>query len=189
MSITAKLKDFSLPEILQLIEQGKRTGLLMLCAPPDIEVMSLPVHYIWVDRGRIVAAANQLDHQGLISLIAQRCWDSERVLAKLIQWCCPSDKPLGLCLKEQGVLQTQQLKQLFQLQVLQPVNALFQLRDGHFRFDQNVPLPGREMTGLSIWATEATLLRVRFLHNSKNLAEQLPSPHEDLVSATLLTVA
>jgi hypothetical protein len=57
---------------------------------------------------------------------------------------------LGLCLKNQGVLQDEQLKHLFQVQVLQQVCALFQLKDGQFKLDQNVPIPMREMTGLSV---------------------------------------
>ncbi len=150
MSITGSLEDFSLPEIFQFIEKAHKTGLLTLRGLPESQAMPPRVHYIWVHQGRIVAAANRLDHQGLVSLIEQCQVVSDRVFDKLVHWCCPLDVPLGLYLKNQGVLQAEQLKRLFQIQVLQQVHALLQLKDGEFKFDQNVPIPTREMTGLSV---------------------------------------
>lgn len=181
MSVKGSLTDFSLPEIFQFVEKGRKTGLLTLRALPSSQPTSTPVHYIWVYRGRIVAAANRLDQQGLVSLIAQRQWVSARVVTKLTQ-LCPPNQPLGLCLKNQGALQAEQLKRLFQLQVLQQVCALFQLKDGQFRFDPKVPLPVREMTGLSVPATEATLMGLRVLRNWDALVDKLPDPNGGLVS-------
>lgn len=182
MSITGSLTDFSVPEIFQFIEQGHKTGLLTLTALPEYQATPSPAHHIWTYQGRIVAAANRLDHQGLVSLIDQRQLVSDRVFDKLVHWCCPINEPLGLYLKNQGVLQAEQLKRIFQVQVLQQVCALFQLKDGRFKFDQNVPIPTREMTGLSIPATEATLMGLRALRNWDALAEKLPDPNGGLVS-------
>lgn len=42
------------------------------------------------------------------------------------------------------------MKALFKAQVLQQVSAWFQLKEGEFKFEQNVFIPTREMTGLSI---------------------------------------
>src|SRR4028118_1841192 len=149
MSITGSLTDFSLAEISQFIERGQRTGLLTLRTESESPDKPPLVHYLWVERGSLVAAANQLNCQGLISLIVQYQWSSERVVTKLAQFC-PPDKPLGLYLKNQGALQAEQLKHLFQVQVLQQVCPLFQLQDAQFKFDQDVPIPGLEMTGLSL---------------------------------------
>ncbi len=154
MSTTGFLTDFSLPEIFQFIDKGHKTGLLRLRALPESQATLPLVHYIWVYEGYIVAAAKRLDHQGLVSLIEQYQMVSDRVFDKLVHWCCPIDQPLGLYLKNQGVLQAEQLKQLFQVQVLQQVCALFQLKEGQFRFDPDVPIPTREMTGLSVPAVE-----------------------------------
>ncbi len=149
MSTTGFLTDFSLLEIFEFIDKGHKTGVLRLRALPESQSTLPPVHYIWSYQGRIVAAANRLDQQGLISLIKQRRWVSNQVVTKLFQFY-PKDKPLGLCLKNQGVLHSQQLKYLFQVQVLQPVCTLFQLKDAQFKFDQDAPIPMREMTGLSV---------------------------------------
>jgi hypothetical protein len=150
MCITGTLTDFSLPEIFQFIEKGRKTGLLTLRALPGYQATPPTVHYIWVYQGRIVAAANQLDQQGLVKLIEQWQVVSERVFDKLIHWCCPINEPLGLYLRNQGVLKREQLKLLFHIQVLEPVCALFQLKDAQFKFEQNGLIPTREMTGLSV---------------------------------------
>lgn len=149
MSTIGFLRDFPLPEIFQFIDKGRKTGVLRLRALPDYSSTMPAVHYIWIYEGRIVAAANRLDQQGLISLIKQRNWVSPQVATKLFQFY-RNNQPLGLRLKNQGVLQDEQLKHLFQVQVLQQVCALFQLKDGQFKLDQNVPIPMREMTGLSV---------------------------------------
>ncbi len=149
MSLIGSLEDWSLADILQLLDTGNKTGLLRVCAEPVSKSTLLSVYYIWVYQGRLVAVANRLDGQGLVGLINQQQWVSSRVITKLAQ-LCPNDKPFGLHLKNQGVLRTSQLKQLFFLQVLQPVNTLFPLKNGQFKFDQNVSLPLREMTGLSV---------------------------------------
>lgn len=157
MCIAGSLKDFSLPEICRLIENGKQTGLLTLrtCCPNQDSPER--VHYIWVYCGRIVAVTNRLDAQGLVSLMAQCQWIDRCHVSKLVQ-LCPLNQPLGLCLIEKGALQVEQLKWLFQVQVLQPIRALFQLQDAQFEFESNVPIPMPEMTGLSISATAATLM-------------------------------
>lgn len=146
MSITGSLTDFSLLEIFQFIEKGNKSGLLTVSALKH-QATQPATHYIWVDEGNIVAAASQLNNQGLMLLIDQYPWVSNRVVTKLAQFC-PSDKPLGLYLKNQGALQTQQLEHLFQIQVVQQVCAVFQLKDAQFKFDQSIALPMQEMTGL-----------------------------------------
>jgi hypothetical protein len=151
MSITGSFTDFSLAEILQFIDKGQKTGLLTVHAE-NVSQSASPVYYIWVYQGHIVAVANRLDKQGLVKLIEQSQVVSNRVLDKLVHWCCPGDKPLGKYLKSQGVLRASQLKQLFNIQVLQQVRALLQFKEGSFKFDPNAPLPTQEMTGLSLSA-------------------------------------
>lgn len=179
MSITGALTDFSLLEIFQLIEKGQKTGFLAISALPEDLTPHSDIHYIWVYRGRIVAASNRLDHQGLVGIIAKNHGVSKRVITKIIQ-LCPKDKPLGLSLKNQGVLSEQKLKQIFQIQVLQRVRTLLELQDGVFKFIQDAPIPMREMTGLNIRATEAILLGFRLVQNWDAFANKLPDPNASL---------
>lgn len=111
--------------------------------------------YIWFKEGHIVAATNRTDHEGLAFLIEESQWVSDRVLNKLMYWCYPLNQPLGLYLKKHSVLQSSQLEEIFKIQILQPICFLLQLEDCEFKFEQNVLLPAREMTGFSVPATEA----------------------------------
>lgn len=174
MAVTGYLADFSLPEIFKFLEQGNKTGLLTIqCL--DSKAENKPIYYIWFYQGRIVAAADRLDRKGLITLIAQRGWVSDRAATKLGQ-VCALGAALGLCLKSQGVLQAEQLKLLFQVQVFRQVCALFSLRDAQFKFEAKAALPQEEMTGLSLPATEATLMGLRVLRDWRALEDKLPDP-------------
>ncbi|MBE9127844.1 MULTISPECIES: DUF4388 domain-containing protein [unclassified Coleofasciculus] len=182
MCIAGSVTDCSIAEIFQFIEKTKKTGLLTIRSFPDSKATPSNVHYIWVCNGKIVAAANRLDEQGLSSLISRCKWVSDRVLTKLLQWCCPTNQPLGVWLKNNRVLESQNLEQLFQIQLLQQVYPLFQLKEAQFQFDSKAFLPAREMTGLNIPATEATLMGLRVLQNQGILTEGLPDPQKALIS-------
>ncbi len=179
MGITGSLTDFSLSEIFQLLERGKRTGLL------TVEVVSgtsISLGYnIWVERGRIVAAANRLERGGLVSLIRQCQRISDRAFDKLLGWCCPLDDPLGSCLRQHGILSASQLEQIFQVQLLQQICPLLQLNEAQFKFMPKVASPGRELTGLSIPATEAILMGLRVLQSQERLVDRLPNPNRGLI--------
>lgn len=185
MCITGSLADFSLPQVFCLLETGHQSGLLTLHPEGTDHTSSNQAYYIWVYRGQLVGMANLLDHQGLVSLIAQQRWLKDTcpssLFAKLTR-LCPHHQPLGSYLKKQGILTNQQLKWLFQVQVLQPLCNAFQLKAGHFRFDHHVPLPTIEMTGLSISATLATLMGLRNLPSWDALADHLPDPDMGLAS-------
>ncbi|HEY9599267.1 MAG TPA: DUF4388 domain-containing protein, partial [Cyanophyceae cyanobacterium] len=160
MCITGSLEDFSLPDIYKLIEEGSQTGLLTVRPCLGSPSSSTSTYYIWFYQGRIVTVANRLNQQGLVSLLAQRQWLDNRRLTHIVQ-SCPLNQPLGTYLKKRGILDGQQLKLLFQMQVLQPMATLFQLKEAVFEFNSNVSLPMQEMTGLSLIATEVTLIALR----------------------------
>ncbi|MBD2460048.1 DUF4388 domain-containing protein [Oscillatoria sp. FACHB-1407] len=180
MAITGYLTEFSLAEIFQLLEQGRKTGLLSISKLSEVAEDGRN-HYIWFKQGRIVGAAHTLDQQGLISLISHRGWLGDRAAFKLAQ-SCPIDTPIGLCLKSQGILQAEQLKLLFYTQVMRQVCALFELKDGWFQFDAKAPIPASELTGLSAPATEVTLAGLRALKDWSALQDKLPDPASSIIS-------
>lgn len=182
MAFIGYLAEFTLPEIFQFLEQGHKTGLLTIRTLPADLTQKLQVHYIWLQQGRVVAAADRLDDKGLISMLAQRGWVSARLACRISQ-ICPFNTSMGQYLKSHGLLQDEQLKLLFLTQILSQVSALFELRDGLFEFDAKATLPLAEMTGLSLSATEAILMSLRTLRNWTALAEKLPDPACGLISA------
>lgn len=183
MGITGSLTDFSLPEVFQFLEQGQKTGLLKLRETPSAANPQPSIEYIWFHQGRIVAAADRNDQRGLLTLLEQRGWVTERAAAKVFAMHS-TPTPLGLCLKSQGLLQPEQLKLLFYGQVIRQVCSLFRFTAGHFAFDAQANLPMAEMTGLSQSAVEVTLTALRSLKDWSALAEKLPLPDSALISIT-----
>ncbi|MBD2316235.1 DUF4388 domain-containing protein [Phormidium tenue] len=179
MAITGSLSEFSLPEIFQFLDQGQKTGILTIRDPQNVQTGKPFLRHIWLQNGRVVAAGDRLDNRGLVRLIEQRGWlnDTQRVeLERLIK----EDALLGLNLKSLGILQPDQLKLLFSVQVLRQVCALFQVETGLFRFDANANLPKAEMTGLSLPATETTLMGLRSLKDWNILESKLPEANSTL---------
>ena len=175
MAITSSLAEFSLPELFQFLDQGSKTGLLTLRFQLDTPNNEKRVRHTLIHQGRIVAVTKRLDHQCLLAMICQRGWISPEVLREQVNRC-PANIPIGLYLKTQGFLQPEQLRLLFHAQVLQQVCALFRLKDARFKFDSKATLPTTEMTGLSLSATEATLMGLRVLRDWRSLTDKLPEP-------------
>ncbi|HBL10940.1 MAG TPA: hypothetical protein DD379_05950 [Cyanobacteria bacterium UBA11162] len=181
MCIAGSLTDFSLPEICRLLTQGHHTGLLTLHTDSSSQPTKSNVDYIWVHQGHIVAITNRLEGQGLAKLLIKNHWIDECQLTKLVK-LCPRNQPLGLWLKQKGILTANQLKFLFQVQALQPIYALFQVQAGYFKFEHNVPIPITELTGLRLSLTISTLMGLRTLPNWGALADKLPASNSGLVS-------
>ncbi|MBE9109584.1 DUF4388 domain-containing protein [Nodosilinea sp. LEGE 07298] len=182
MVVSGRLSNFSLPEVLQLVEEGSKNGLLTVRPLPNAADFSQH-HFIWLKKGRIVAAANRNDHHGLAHLIARRQFLSEAQLLQLIQQC-PSHMPFGIYLKSQELLTKEQLQGLFSTQVIQEICVLFELSDGTFHFASDVQMPYLEMVGVSIPATEVTLPGLRSLRNWSALKDKLPQLNSGLLSTT-----
>lgn len=175
MQITGQLSEDSLPEVFQLIEQVFRTGLLMLQTELNATSVQGKKHYLWFLEGRIVAMADNLDSTGLLSMLKQRNWLKPETL-NLVNECSQTDWPFGSFLKSKGSLTDEQLQVLFHAQAIQPVCALFKVQTGQFVFDPKTTLPQLEMTGLSLSASEASLLGLRVLRDWKALMAKLPNP-------------
>jgi hypothetical protein len=184
MAITSSLAEFSLPELFQFLDQGSKTGLLTLRFQPDIHSPEKRIRHALLHQGRIVAVTNRLNHQCLLAMICQRGWISPEALREQVNRC-PANMPIGLYLKTQGFLQPEQLRLLFHAQVLQQICGLFRLKDARFKFDSKATLPTTEMTGLSLSATEATLMGLRVLRDWRALADKLPEPTSALSKLVL----
>ncbi|MBT9312148.1 DUF4388 domain-containing protein [Leptothoe kymatousa] len=181
MSLNGYFSDLSLPELCQLLQDGKKTGLLSIQGLDHAAQVSEQYYFIWLHRGRIVAVTKRLDSRCLANLIIKRRYLNSTMTGRLFRRC-PPDEPLGRFLRAQGVLTTKQLEILFATQVMGQVCELFRLPDGYFAFDPSAPLPKSEMTGLSVVATEVILPGLRVLKNWSAFADQLPEAQSALVS-------
>ena len=179
MPVSGYLSSFSLSEVLQFAQEGNKTGLLTVRSLPN-STQEFHRYFIWLNQGRIVAAADRTDYQGLARMIIQRKWIAEPQLQSLIQQC-PLRMPFGIYLKSQNLLSAEQMKMLFSVQIIRQICALFELIDGSFQFKSNVQMPYLEMTGINIPATEVTLPGLRNLQNWSALEEKLPQPRSGLL--------
>jgi hypothetical protein len=207
MTVNGYLTDFSLPELFQLFERGRKTGLLTITpnvigpvgmpiemVDPDVtpgcegdsgptEPMSrsMRCHYIWFYRGRIVATSTRLDQKELGLQLQSLGWVSERMALKLDQ-VYPRHRPLGTWLKSQGVLQNQQLQKLFYRQVIRQVSQLLRLKGGRFQFYSKARLPFAEMTGISLPGSAVILQSLRRIQDWSSLVTRLPAASSALIS-------
>lgn len=176
MALAGSLSEYSLAEIFQFVQQGYKTGLLLISPDNDsVQSFNNP-SYIWFQNGRLMAHARDLSQLGLLSMIAQREWIDTDNLSALHQKLKLTNQPLGLYLKSTGGLDNEQLRLLFHSQVLQPVCGLFKIADAKFSFDEQSPLAYPEMTGVSMNANEASLLGLRVLRDWSLIEHKLPAP-------------
>lgn len=181
------LSHFSLGELLRFLEQGKKSGRLLL-RPTEKQqtaassATSEPEWCFFFSHGKIVAATHSSNPKGLQQLIESGGWLRATSLERLLQ-VCPLTGPLGLYLKEQGILTSEDLQLLFKQQVLTPVSRLFALKEGWFEFSPSSSLPLMEMTGLRASPISTALTGLQLLEDWTPLLDKLPLATSTLVSA------
>lgn len=168
MAMLGDLQEFSLAELLHLMEKGKKTGQLSIWGPNGI-------YRVWLYQGRVVAALSPQEEHQLERLLVRLNLVSQQVVADLAS-LCSLQEPLGLCLQRQGFISPAALAKLFRYQLQVGLYSLFALEAGQFSFLPNVPLPYREMTGLSKGASAVALEALQQLRLDQRPEENLPQP-------------
>jgi Domain of unknown function (DUF4388) len=176
MTLAGYLSEYSLAEVFNFVHQGNRTGLLSISPVYDDTVITTTSHYLWFEGGRIVGVTSDLDGQGLLRTIEQRKLFPQRQIEQLRLQLDNLPQPIGLYLKSRGLLDAEQLKLLFNAQVIAPTCKLFELRNGKFNFDPDKLPNNTEITGISLPAQEMGLLGLRMLKDWSGLSAKLPDP-------------
>jgi Domain of unknown function (DUF4388) len=185
MTLTGYLSEYSLAEVFNFIHQGNRTGLLSISTDiPPIEPPANP-HYLWFQNGQIMAVSTGMDGQGLLKAISRRKLVAEEQLEQLRTQLEKIHQPLGLHLKSRDLLTADQIKLLFNSQVIAIACKLFELVNGRFNFDPCILPYNAEMTGISMPAQEVGLLGLRVLRDWTNLKDKLPDPNYALQRLSL----
>jgi tetratricopeptide (TPR) repeat protein len=132
MAIKGSLKEASLPDVLQLLAMGKKTGCLAVTHRSNFG-------YIFFEKGRICYASivNRRDRLGDMlvknSVIAQGQLD-----AAIAAQTKKRDKRIGELLVEQGALTREELHQYVRRQIEEAVYFLFTWMQGTFNFEADV---------------------------------------------------
>ena len=132
MAIKGSLKEASLPDVLQLLAMGKKTGCLAVTHRSNFG-------YIFFEKGRICYASivNRRDRLGDMlvknSVISQQQLDSA-IAAQSKE----RDKRIGELLVEHGALTREELHQYVRRQIEEAVYFLFTWMQGTFNFEADV---------------------------------------------------
>src|SRR5881397_58359 len=132
MAIKGSLKEASLPDVLQLLAMGKKTGCLSVTHRSNFG-------YIFFERGRISYASivNRRDRLG--DMLVKNGVISQGELDNAIAAQAKTrDKRIGELLVEHGALAREELHQYVRRQIEEAVYFLFTWMQGTFNFEADV---------------------------------------------------
>lgn len=139
MAIRGSLREASLPDVLQLLSMGKKTGCLSLTHRHQFGT-------VYFDRGRISWASivNRRDRLGDLLVRDGRITRADLDEAITAQAVRP-DRRLGDLLVAAGKIQREQLHRYIEHQIREAVYYLFTWSDGTFTFDPDQRLEGEDV--------------------------------------------
>jgi tetratricopeptide (TPR) repeat protein len=143
MAIKGSLKEASLPDVLQLLAMGKKTGCLAVTHRANFG-------YIYFDKGKISYASivNRRDRIGDILVKAGKVTQAQLDAAIKAQ-STHRDKRIGELLVAQGAITKAALHEQIRLQIEEAVYFLFTWMQGTFNFEADV-LPEEQDFQVSI---------------------------------------
>ena len=132
MAIKGSLREASLPDVLQLLSMGKKTGCLSVTHKNNFG-------YVYFDKGRISYAAivNRRDRLGDI-LVKSGAISREQLEEVIAAQSKTRDKRLGELLVDRGLISRDQLHQQITIQIEEAVYFLFTWSQGTFSFEADV---------------------------------------------------
>jgi tetratricopeptide (TPR) repeat protein len=132
VAIRGSLKEASLPDVLQLLALGQKTGRLTVSDRQNLG-------HVFFERGRITDAAvvNRRDRLGDI-LVKSHTITQAQLEAAIEEQARTRDKRLGQILVEQGSLSRKDLEHFVRVQIEEAVYYLFTWTTGNFQFESEV---------------------------------------------------
>jgi tetratricopeptide (TPR) repeat protein len=133
VAIKGSLREASLPDVLQLLAMGQKTGCLSVTDRSNFG-------YIYFDRGRISYASivNRRDRLGDMLVKAAVLTQTELDAAIDVQGTQHRHKRLGEILIEQQILSREELHRYIRIQIEEAVYYLFTWTQGTFSFEADI---------------------------------------------------
>ncbi len=168
MAIKGSLKEASLPDVIQLLTLGRRTGCLAVADRQNFG-------YIYFEDGRIVFASivNRRDRLGDMMVRSGRITAEQLQQAVEIQ---PGDREikLGQILVDTGAIERRELEDYIRIQIEEAVYFLFTWSSGTFNFEAGVR-PEREDFLVSINPESLLLEGARRVDEWSLIEKKIPS--------------
>ena len=132
MAIKGSLREASLPDVLQLLAMGQKTGCLSVTDRSNFG-------YIYFDKGRISYASivNRRDRLGDM-LVKEGVITQQELNAAIEAQSRHRDKRVGEILIEQGVLTREEVHRYVRIQIEEAVYFLFAWTQGTFSFEAGI---------------------------------------------------
>jgi len=168
MAIKGSLKEASLPDVLQLLALGKKTGCLAVADRQNFG-------YIFFDEGRICYASivNRRDRIGDL-LRKNQLVTTEQLDAAIRLQESHRERRLGDILIETGALRREELERLLALQIEEAVFHLFTWIQGTFNFEAGVKPEGQVFT-MNINPESLLLEGARRVDEWSQIEKKIPS--------------
>ena len=183
MTIKGSLETFSLPELFQIIDSGKKSGRLTFKPKSKgLSAGSQEVFEIWFDGGNFITVTSSFKQQFFNSKIINKGWIDIKELIQY-QHDCPPNTAFGRYLQQESFLKRSQIDLLFKAQT-RDVIKLFNVDSASFEFEEvnskkiipsdNKAFPWEEMTGQKVPAQELSLEAMRSLSDWSRFLEDMP---------------
>lgn len=168
MAIKGSLREASLPDVLQLLSMGKKTGCLSVTHRNNFG-------YIYFDKGKISYASivNRRDRIGDI-LVKAGIITMEQLQAAIDAQGKQRDKRVGDLLVELGHISRERLHDHVRLQIEEAVYLLFTWNEGTFNFEADVR-PERQDLLVSVNPESLLLEGARRVDEWSLIAKKIPS--------------
>lgn len=170
MALRGNLKDFSLPDVFQLVQLSGKTGVLRI-AGPDAEGS------IWFRDGDVFFAQSnwRRDHLGERLVTAQRITPAALARALELREAESSEgRRLGQILVDEGYITQQVLESFVQEQILDTIFDLMRWDEGDFDFEV-LPDVVHEDIGLSVSVENIVMEGSRRLEEWNRIRKKVPS--------------
>ncbi|MFP3854190.1 MAG: DUF4388 domain-containing protein [Anaerolineales bacterium] len=168
MALKGNLRDFTVTQLLNLINLAKKSGTLTIEGPDETAWVSFR-------EGKLIYA--QLGNEdGTLSGILQRSGQITKRQAQIIKKYAQgkSDKELGLLLINADYLSQQDILKSIRQYVLDIVYRLFSWADGFFRFDNDV-LPPKDRITIRIDLENVIIEGSRKVREWEQLKDEIPN--------------
>lgn len=145
MALKGNLRDFSITQLLNLINLARKTGMLRIRGN-DAEAM------LYFREGRLAFAALSHEPNDLASILyREKKLSASQYKAIRARAGKTTDKSLGLLLVNAGYLSQEEILQSVQAAYVDVVKRLFAWAEGLFEFDSKAPPPpGKILTRISL---------------------------------------
>jgi Domain of unknown function (DUF4388) len=175
MVLSGQLKDYSLPELLNTLQQGNKTGLLTI-RYLNVSIKRHKHIHLYFKDGFLISLADDLIGRELLQVI-----DSNVSLGQpMIQSLMSMEEnfqirmPVGLYLESKNLVNELQLQKIFNDQVIKRAICLYELTNASFNFNSKIRPSMLELTGLKLHATKLNLLGLRALPCWDHLLDKFP---------------